>query len=198
MSLRDLWTANDGGFLFYFAVLGPVWIGGVCVQSIRAYRRALASDPIVYAGEKPPTLRRMVITICWLTFGMALFTWITFKSYFIGHRPPHAIPSEGRIYPLLVHGYVVYLTSREHVLVSSGWMLVSATCLLIAISIKMEGDPFSSKLNDVPLGALPRSMIKPTPAGWLSGVQVLLILGGYFVAFLTLMGVLIARAFAAP
>ena len=199
MSLHELWTANDGGFLFSFAVLGLVWMSLGCSQSIRAYRRALMTDPITYAGGEPPTIRRMVFIICWLTFGMALFTLITFQLYFIGHRPPHAIPSDGRIYPLFVHGYVVYLTSQEHVLVSGDWMMVSVTCFLIAMSIKMEGDPFASKLGDAPLGALPRSMIdKPTPASSLSGLQVLLILGGYFVSFLTLMAVLIARAFAAP
>jgi hypothetical protein len=156
------------------------------------------TDPITYAGGKPPSLRRIVFTICWLTMGMALFTSIAFQSYFIGHRPAQAIPSEGRIYPLFVHGYTVYLTSQEHVLVSRDWMMVFAICFLFSMSIKMEGNPFASKLGDVPLGALPQSMIKPNPSGWLSGLQVLLILGGYFVALLTLMAVLIGRAFAAP
>lgn len=141
-------------------------------------------------------LRRMVFTICSLTFGIGLFTSIAFQSYFIGHRPPQAIPSEGRIYPLFVHGYIVYLTAREHVLVSSDWMIVSGICFLFIWTIKMEGDPFASKFTDTPVGALPRRMVKPNPAGWLSGLQVSLILGGYFVALLTLMAVLIGRAFA--
>jgi hypothetical protein len=140
----------------------------------------------------------MVFMICSLTMVMTFFTSIAFQLYFIGHRPPYAIPSEGRIYPFSEHGYIVYLTSHEHVLVSSDWLIVSGICSLLIWSIKNEGDPFASKMGDVPLGALPRSMIKPNPAGWTSGLQVLLILGGYFVALLTLMAVLIGRAFAAP
>jgi hypothetical protein len=193
-SLYDLWTANYGGFLFFVA-LGLFWIWQACVHGVRTYRRALVTDPIVYAGRKPPTLRRMVLTICWLTFGISLFSSLAFQSYFIGHRPPHPIPSEGRIYPLFEHGYIVYLTSREHVLVSRDWMIVVFACFLVIWSIQNEGDPFASKFSDTPVGALPRSLLKPSPAGWLSGLQVLLILGGYFVGLLTLMAVLIARAF---
>ena len=167
-----------------------------CVHSIREYRRALMTDPITYAGRRPPTLRRMVLTIGWLTFGMTFFASIVFQLYFIGHRPPHAIPSEGRIYPLMVHGYVVYLTSREHVLVSRDWMIDFVICFLFVWSIKNEGDPFASKFKDTPVAALPHSMIKPSPPSWQSGLQISLILGGYFVALLTLMAVLIARAFA--
>jgi hypothetical protein len=196
LSLHDLWTANYGGLLFYFIGLGLFWIGGACVHSIRVYRQALLTDPIMYAGGRPPTLRRIVQTVCWLTFGIALFTDIAFESYFVGHRPPHSIPSEGRIYPLNVHGYVVYLTSREHVLVSNYWMLVAGICFLFAFRIAREGDPFASKLSDVPAGALPRSAIKPAAAGWLSGKQILLIIGGYFVALLSLIAFLIGRAFA--
>lgn len=96
----------------------------MCVHSIQVYRRALLTDPIMYAGGKPPTLRRIVQTISWLTFGVALFTTMAFDSYFKGHRPPHAVPSKGLIYPIIGQGYVVYLTSREHVLVSINWMLV--------------------------------------------------------------------------
>jgi hypothetical protein len=138
----------------------------------------------------------MVLTVGWLTFGVGLFTSIVFQSYFIGHRPPHPIPSESRIYPLFVHGYIVYLTSREHALVSRDWMIVAMTCFVIVWSISKDGDPFASKFSDTPVEALPHSMIKPSPPGWLSGLQISLILGGYFVALLTLMAVLIARAFA--
>jgi hypothetical protein len=77
-------------------------------------------------------------------------------------------------------------------------MIVFGICFLFLWTIKNEGDPFASKLGEVPLGALPQSMIKPNPAGWISGTQVLLILGGYFVGLLTLMVVLIGRAFAVP
>jgi hypothetical protein len=140
----------------------------------------------------------MVLTIGWLTFGVGLFTSIIFQTYFDGHRPPHPIPSEGRIYPLFVHGDIVYLTSREHALVDSDWLIVSGICFLFIWPIMMEGDPFASKFSDTPVGALPHSMIKPNPAGWLSGLQVLLILGGYFLALLALVAVLIWRAFAAP
>jgi hypothetical protein len=153
------------------------------------------TDPIVYTSGKPPVLRRLVLTICSLTMATTFFTSIAFEEYFIGHRPPQAIPSEGRIYPLLVHGYVVYLTSREHVLVSRDWMLLFGICFLFVWSIKNEGDPFASKFKDTPVGALPHSMIKPNPPGWLSGLQISVILGGYFAALLTLMAVLIARAF---
>jgi hypothetical protein len=198
LSLHDLWTANDSGFLFYFVVLGIVWIGGVCVHGIRVYRRALLSDPIIYAGSKPPTLSRIVQTLSWLTFGIAFFTTITFQLYFVGHRPPHPIPSEGRIYPLNIHGYLVYLTSREHALVSVNWMVLAGICFLFAYSIAREGDPFASKLSDVPEGALPKNLIKPAPSGWLSGIQILLIIGGYLTALLLLISILIFRAFAAP
>jgi hypothetical protein len=197
LSLHDLWTANYGGVLFYSIGLGLFWIGGACVHSVRVYRRALLTDPVIYAEGKPPTLRRILQTLCWLTFGIALFTNIAFESLFAGHRPPHSIPSEGRIYPLNVHGYVVYLSSREHVLVSNYWMLVAGICLLFAFTIARDGDPFASKLSNVPEGALPRSFIKPAPSGWLSGKQILLIIGGYLAALLLLIATLIGRAFAA-
>jgi hypothetical protein len=195
LSLHDLWTANYGGFLFYSVGLGLFWIGCVGLHSLRVYHRALLTDPIMYAGGKPPTLRRIVQTISWLTFGIALFTTMAFDSYFKGHRPPHAIPSKGLLYPLTGHGYVVYLTSREHVLVSNYWMLVAGISLLFAFSIAREGDPFASKLSDVPEGALPKSMIKPPPKGWLSGIQILMIVLGYLVALLSLIATLIGRAF---
>ncbi len=197
MSLRDLWIANYGGFLFSSVVLGLFWIGGACVHSIRVYRRALLTDPIVYAGRRPPTLRRIVQTLSWLTFGIALFTTMAFDSYFKGHRPPHAIPSKGLLYPVTGRGYVVYLTSREHVLVSNYWMLVVGICFLFAFTIAREGDPFASKLSEIPEGALPKSLIKPAPSVWLSGKQILFIVGGYLAALLLLIAILIFRAFAA-
>jgi hypothetical protein len=197
LSLHDLWTANYGGFLFFSAGLGIFWIGGACVHSIRVYRRAFLTDPIMYAGGKPPTLRRIAQTICWLTFGIALFTTMAFDSYFKGHRPPHAIPSKGLIYPLTGSGYVVYLTSREHVLVSNYWMFVAVICFLFAFNIAREGDPFASKLSDVPEGALPKSLIKQAPSGWPSGKQILLIIGGYLAVLLIVIAILIFRAFAA-
>ena len=95
------------------------------------------------------------------------------------------------------HGYVVYLTSREHVLVSNYWMLVVGISFLFAFNIAREGDPFASKLSEVPEGALPKSLIKPAPIGWLSGKQILLIIGGYLAALLSLIAILIFRAFAA-
>ena len=195
MSLHDLWTANYGGFLFFSVGLGLFWIGGACVYSIRVYRRALLTDPIVYAGGKPPTLRRIVQTLSWLTFGIALFTTMAFDSYFKGHRPHHAVPSRGLLYPVTGQGYVVYLTSREHVLVSNYWMLVAGISFLFAFTIAREGDPFASKLSE-PEGALPKSLIKPAPSGWLSGKQLLLIIGGYLGALLFLIAILIFRAFA--
>jgi hypothetical protein len=197
LSLHDLWTANYGGFLFYFVGLGLFWIGGACIHSVRVYRRAFLTDPVIYAHGKPPTLRRIVQTICWLTFGIALFTDMAFESFFVGHRPTHSIASEGRIYPLNVHGYVVYLTSREHVLVGSYWFAAAIICFLFAFSIAKEGDPFASKLSNIPEGALPKSFIKPAPTGWLSGKQILLIVGGYLAALLLLIAILIFRAFAA-
>ena len=197
LSLHDLWTANYGGCLF-FAAFGLVWVGGVGAHAIRVYRRALLSDPIIYAGQKPPILRRIVQTLSWLTFGLALFTTITFQLYFVGHRPPHPIPSEGRIYPLNIHGYLVYLTSREHALVSVNWMVLAGVCFLFAYSIAREGDPFASKLSDVPVGAMPKTMVKPSPKDWLSGAQILLIIGGYLGGLLLLIAILIFRAFAAP
>jgi hypothetical protein len=195
LSLHDLWTANYGGFLFFSLGLGLFWIGGACIHSVRVYRRALLTDPVIYAHGKPPTLRRIVQTLSWLTFGIALFTTMAFDSYFKGHRPPHAIPSKGLLYPLTGHGYVVYLTSREHVLVSNYWMLVAGIAFLFAYNIAREGDPFASKLSNIPEGALPKSFIKPAPSGWLTGKQILLIIGGYLAALLLVIAILIFRAF---
>jgi len=179
LSLHDLWTAKYGGFLLFSAGLGLFWIGGACVHGIRVYSRALLTDPIVYAGGKPPTLRRIVQTLSWLTFGIALFTTMAFDLYFKGHRPPHADPSRGLLYPITGSGYVVYLTSSEHVLVSNYWMLIAGISFLFAFNIAREGDPFASKPSEVPESALPKGLIKPAPSGWLTGKQILLIIGGY-------------------
>ena len=197
MLLHDLWTANYGGFLFFSIGLGLFWIGGASLHSVRVYRRALLTDPVIYTHGKPPTLRRIVQTLSWLTFGIALFTEMAFESFFVGHRPTHSIPSEGRIYPLNVHGYLVYLTSGEHVVVSNYWMLVAGIAFLFAYSIAREGDPFASELSDLPEAALPKSLIKPAPSGWLSGKQILLVIGGYLAALLLLIAILIFRALAA-
>ncbi len=195
MSLHDLWTAHYGRLLFCIVPFGLVWIAGVCAHSIRVYRRALLNDPIIYAGGKPPTLRRIVQTVSWLTFGLAFFTPITFQLYFVGHRPPYAIPFEGRIYPLNVKGQVVYLTSGEAALVSENWIWLAFICFLFVFGVAREGNPFASKLSDVPEGALPKSLIRPAPSGWLTGKQILLIIGGYFAALLSLIAFLIGRAF---
>jgi hypothetical protein len=121
--------------------------------------------------------------------------YLAFQDYFVFHRPRKPIPAEDRTYALFVHGFTVYLTPQEHALVSNNWMAVFVGCFFIFSAIRMDGDPFGSKFGDIPVEALPKSVLKPRPAEWLSGVQILLIVSGYFVALLTLMAVLIVRAF---
>ena len=152
-------------------------------------------DPVTYADSKPPTFRRVIYAISWLTMGITLFPSLAFEDYFVFHRPQTPIPAEDRIYALSVHGTTVYLTPQEHVLASNNWMAVFVACFFIFGAIRMDGDPFANKFGDVPAEALPKSVLKPRPAEWLSGVQILLIVSGYFAALLTLMGVLIVRAF---
>jgi hypothetical protein len=131
LSLHDLWIANYGGFFLSSVAFILFWIIFNCAQSIRQFRRSMQTDQIAYGARRPPTMRRIVQTICGFTYGIAFLIPITFEAYFVGHRPTHPIPSEGRTYQLDVHGYIAYLTSREHVLVSYYWLLFAGICFLL-------------------------------------------------------------------
>jgi hypothetical protein len=192
---HPLFDLRDGGFLIFCVVIGLLWVFGSCFHIGRDFRRALMMDPVTYADSKPPTFTRVICAISWLTIGITFFPSLAFEDYFVFHRPQTPIPAEDRTYALSVHGTTVYLTPQEHALVSNNWMAVFAACFFIFGAIRMDGDPFANKFGDVPAEAIPKSVLKPRPAAWLSGVQILLIVSGYVAALLTLMAVLIVRAF---
>jgi hypothetical protein len=58
----------------------------------------------------------------------------------------------------------------------------------------MDGDPFDDRFEDVPAEALPKSLLKERSADWVSGVQIFLVVTGYFAALVTVMVFLIVRA----
>lgn len=49
--------------------------------------------------------------------GVGLACEILLSIYYIGHMPGEMHPESGRIYAFLQHGWVVYLTLREFILV---------------------------------------------------------------------------------
>jgi len=128
--VQPLLDLRDGGFLIYCVVIGSLWVFGSCFQIARAFRRALKMDPVTYADGKPPTLRRVIYAISWLTMGITFFPYLAFQDYFVFHRPQMPIPAEDRIYALFVHGTTVYLTPQEHAIVSNNWMAVFVGCFL--------------------------------------------------------------------
>ena len=133
-------------------------------------------------------------TLSWLTFGIALFTTMAFDWYFKGHRPPHAVPSSGLLYPVTGQGYVVYLTSREHVLVNNYWMLVAGISFLLH-QHRERGDPFASKSMNF-RGARDEFINQRQVDGYPES-SFCSIIGGYLAALLLLIATLIFRAFRA-
>jgi hypothetical protein len=193
--VQPLLDLRDGGFLIFFVVFGLLFVVGTCFQVARAFRRALKIDPLTYADSKPPTFRRVIYAICCLTIALTFFPHLVFQEYFVFHRPRSPRPAEHRTCALSVHGTTVYLTPQEHVLVSNNWMAVFFGCFFILVTIRMDGDPFGSEFGDVRVESLPKSVLKTLPADWPSGMQIFLIISGYFAALLTLLAVLDVRAF---
>ena len=78
--------------------------------------------------------------------------------------------------------------------VTIGWHFTWAVFFILVV-IRMDGDPFGDRFEDVPAEALPKSLLKERPADWVSGAQIFLVVTGYFAALVTVMVFLIVRAF---
>jgi hypothetical protein len=59
------------------------------------------------------TVVERVLVISGITCFVAL---MLLSAYFLGHMPRNVQPEVGRVYAFNQHGWIVYLTLREHVL----------------------------------------------------------------------------------
>jgi hypothetical protein len=66
--------------------------------------------------------------LCGYLFVLFFFSNVIAQLFFMYTRPRFAAPASGQVYPLNVHGTVVYLTYWEH-LVAGGWTWLFAAVL---------------------------------------------------------------------
>jgi hypothetical protein len=66
--------------------------------------------------------------LCGYLFVLLFFSNVVGQLFFMYTRPHLPAPALGQVYPLNVHGAVVYLTYREH-FVAGGWTWLFAAVL---------------------------------------------------------------------
>jgi hypothetical protein len=84
------------------------------------------------------------ITILMLSiFSICILLNIYLNFHYICTRPPTPQPEIGRIYPLNVHGWIVYLTRNEEFQLNFLFFAGAILFIMAAIITNIRGDPFN-------------------------------------------------------
>jgi hypothetical protein len=80
--------------------------------------------------------------VLWYMTAMFFFLNVISQMVFVYTRPRTAIPSLGRVYPLNVHGTIVYLTFPEHLVSGFPTFILSAVfgICFVVVSRREERD----------------------------------------------------------
>ena len=97
-------------------------------------------------GRNMKDFRKLVIGLCTGLFLTLLATGWVSETYFAYTRPRAPEPAFGKVYPINVHGTVVYLTRFEY-LIAGPPMFWAMFCSGVAVGLLLAllGNPFSHR-----------------------------------------------------
>jgi hypothetical protein len=85
-------------------------------------------------------IRKVGLVISVALFCSIMLTRIVLQTYFESARPTDPNVAQGRVYPLHIHGAVVYVTKMEHRLVDDRLFWVAFFSLGVVVMLRLKDD----------------------------------------------------------
>jgi len=91
-------------------------------------------------------MRKLVISLSTGLTALLWLTWWILETYFAYTYPRTPQPASGRMFPINVHGTIVYLTHTEYLLAGPPMFYAAFySFLLLGLLLAFLGNPFSHK-----------------------------------------------------